>query len=306
MDGLPKGHDIADLVESGITGQALVDWFKARVKPGPPVLTKEEAKELSGRGSKAVAKRPVDIPKRKAAFAGSAVPDPALEPEPEPPPALDLPHEFSEDMLADEFTRRFHKTLAYCAPWERWLQWDDNRWVHDDTHLAVDLSRRVCRDAAALIQDRLEITPSKRNTMANIISSRRCFSAVEGIARSDRRHVVRPSQFDADPWIINTPDGIIDLTTGKMRRAKRNDWCVSSVVGCLRASLCFFWRCENTCVMHSLTPHLLTANHSTNSRSCQGVFSSCLWAHSPKIFFCLRCKFLRSIDLGLFLFPSLT
>lgn len=42
--GLPPGFDIADLVESGITGQKLIDWCKARVRPGPPTLTQEEMK----------------------------------------------------------------------------------------------------------------------------------------------------------------------------------------------------------------------------------------------------------------------
>jgi putative DNA primase/helicase len=217
--GLPDKFDIADLVESGVVGDELIEWCKARVRSGPPSMTKAEM-----RASKPA--KPVVMAERKAAPVNrprNVVPIP----EPEPAPQLDIPPEFSEDSLADDFTRRHHKTMAYCASWESWLHWDENRWNKDDTHLAVDLARRVCRDAALLALDRLDLG-AKAKTIANSISSRRCFGAVEGIARSDRRHVVRPSQFDADPWIINTPDGVVDLTNGKMRKARRNDWCIKT------------------------------------------------------------------------------
>jgi hypothetical protein len=126
--GLPDGFDVADLIESGVVGEELIAWCKARVRPGPPSLTKEEM-----RASKPA--KPVDIEKKKAVpaqVAGNVV---AL-PEPEPPPILDLPPEFSEDQLANDFTKRHYKTLAYCASWKSWLQWDENRWNTDDTHLA--------------------------------------------------------------------------------------------------------------------------------------------------------------------------
>jgi len=219
--GLPEGFDIADLVESGITGEELIKWCKDRVRPGPPKITRKP---------KVKKKPPVDIKERKAPPKNrpqsSVVP--ITNPDPEPEIMLDMPPEFSEDSLAEDFTKRYRKTMAYCGSWKTWLHWQDNRWQIDDTHLAVDLARRVCRDAANLVLDRADFTDTKGKTIANQISTRRCFGAVEGIARSDRRHIVRPSHFDADPWIINTPDGVVNLQTGRMRKAKRTDWCIKT------------------------------------------------------------------------------
>ena len=198
--GLPEKFDIADLVESGIEGEELIKWCKARVRPGPPSLTKEEMRASRPKAA-------VDMEERKTAPTKGRQTNVVPIPEPIPELIPDCPPEFSQDSLADDFTRRNHKTLAYCASWEKWLHWEENRWNADDTYLAVDLSRRVCREAAALAQDRADLGTRGR-TIANAISTRACFSAVEGIARSDRRHVVRPSQFDADPWILNTPDGV--------------------------------------------------------------------------------------------------
>lgn len=224
--GLPPGFDIADLIESGVTGQALIDWCKARVRPGPPSLTTGEM-ITSGKAKAAAADKPAPIATPRSPRS-NVVP----LPDPVPVVALEIPPEFSEDSLAEEFTRQYKSTLAYCAAWSKWLHWDDSRWCEDDTALAVDLSRRVCREASLLALDRPDLG-AKAKTIANSISSRRCFAAVEGIARSDRRHVVRLAQFDADPWVLNTPGGILDLKTGDMRAARRSDWCLKQT----RASL---------------------------------------------------------------------
>lgn len=232
MSGLPKGYDLADLIDAGISDADLRQWCKDRVRPGPPKLTKEEMDELNKKGPKK--RHPPDPEKAKQSTAAlkptqtsSAVAQAEEEAAPAVEMALDMPPEFSEDSLAEEFTRQYKNTMAYCAALGTWLHWEDNRWKVDDTALAIDLSRKVCREASQLALDRLDLG-AKSKTIANTLSSRRVFGAVEGIARSDRRHVVRPSQFDADPWIINTPDGVVDLTTGKLRPADKTDWCVKS------------------------------------------------------------------------------
>jgi putative DNA primase/helicase len=48
---------------------------------------------------------------------------------------------------------------------------------------------------------------------------------VERLARTDQRIVMLPEQLDADPWMLNTPGGIVDLRTGKMRAHDRADFC---------------------------------------------------------------------------------
>jgi putative DNA primase/helicase len=44
------------------------------------------------------------------------------------------------------------------------------------------------------------------------------------MARSDRRHAAVPDQFDADPWLLNTPSGVLDLRTGESRGHQRSDF----------------------------------------------------------------------------------
>jgi putative DNA primase/helicase len=44
------------------------------------------------------------------------------------------------------------------------------------------------------------------------------------LARSDRLLAARPDQWDADPYLFNTPDGVIDLRTGKIRPHNPSDY----------------------------------------------------------------------------------
>ena len=44
------------------------------------------------------------------------------------------------------------------------------------------------------------------------------------LARSDHRLIAVPDQFDADPFLLATPDGVVDLKTGKIRQARQLDY----------------------------------------------------------------------------------
>jgi putative DNA primase/helicase len=46
---------------------------------------------------------------------------------------------------------------------------------------------------------------------------------VERLARADRRHAATTDEWDADPWLLNTPGGVVDLKTGRMRPHERAD-----------------------------------------------------------------------------------
>src|SRR5690606_16761392 len=40
---------------------------------------------------------------------------------------------------------------------------------------------------------------------------------VERLARSDRRHATTTEPWDRDPWLLNTPGGVVDLQSGASR-----------------------------------------------------------------------------------------
>ncbi len=120
----------------------------------------------------------------------------------------------TEDALALAFTRRYHRDWRYVAAWGRWLVWDGQRWRTEDTLAATDLIRSVCRQTA--------VRADNPKVAAKLASSG-TVSGVERLARSDRRHAATTDEWDADPWLLNTPGGVVDLKSGRKRPNERGD-----------------------------------------------------------------------------------
>ena len=120
----------------------------------------------------------------------------------------------TEDALALAFTRRYHRDWRYVAAWGRWLVWDGRRWRNEETLAATDLIRGVCRHAA------LQADNPK---LAAKLATSGTVGGVERLARADRRHAATTAEWDADPWLLNTPGGVVDLRTGRLRAHDRAD-----------------------------------------------------------------------------------
>jgi len=139
--------------------------------------------------------------------------------------------QFSDDALALRFAERYGNELRYVAKWSQWLRWDGRRWRFDDTLAAFDRARLICRAAAAECN---EAKPAKE------IASAKTVAAVERMARSDRRLAATVEQWDADLWLVNTPDGVIDLRTGKMRKHRADDY-ITRMTAVAPAGACPLW-----------------------------------------------------------------
>jgi putative DNA primase/helicase len=63
-----------------------------------------------------------------------------------------------------------------------------------------------------------------KGAKAREIASARTGAAVERLAKTDRRLAATKDQWDADPWLLNTPGGVVDLHTGQMRAHRPEDY----------------------------------------------------------------------------------
>jgi len=116
-----------------------------------------------------------------------------------------LPIGFTEDALAAEFSQQHGEDWQHVAVWGAWLTWTGTRWEREGTLRAFDLARRVCRAAANRANNaKVRTKLSQASTVA----------AVERLARADRRHATTAEVWDRDPWLLNTPAGVVDLRTG--------------------------------------------------------------------------------------------
>lgn len=131
----------------------------------------------------------------------------AAAPPPPTPPAG------SDDQLAATFAERHRDDLRHVAARRGWRIWDGQRWAADDLGAVMEAVRAELRWAADGDKSRTAIDLCSAKTVA----------AVERLARSDPRLAARPEDFDRDPWLLNTPAGVVDLRTGDCRASTPGD-----------------------------------------------------------------------------------
>jgi P4 family phage/plasmid primase-like protien len=118
---------------------------------------------------------------------------------------------FSDDALAAYFTARHGENSRFTAAWGSWHQWDGRQWARDKTLHVFDRVRALCREVAV----------TAKPAAAARIKSAATVAAVERLARADRRHAAVVEQWDADPWLLNTPGGLVDLRTSIIQPHRR-------------------------------------------------------------------------------------
>jgi putative DNA primase/helicase len=126
----------------------------------------------------------------------------------------DVAPAFSEESLALLFAERHANELRYVAKWGRWLHYDGRQWKFDDTRRAFSLALRLCR----------EVANGMNKPGAKVIASAKTRAAVVALAGEDTRLTATVDQWDTDPWLLNTPDGVIDLRSGRMRAHQIDDY----------------------------------------------------------------------------------
>jgi putative DNA primase/helicase len=101
----------------------------------------------------------------------------------------------------------------------------------DKTLAVFDRVRILCRMVAA---------GCNKPRTAKELTSAKTIAAVERLARSDRRLAATADQWDADPWLLNTPKGVIDLHACEMRKHRPEDY-LTRMTAVAPAGECPLW-----------------------------------------------------------------
>jgi putative DNA primase/helicase len=120
----------------------------------------------------------------------------------------------SHHRLALRFSERHADGARYVAAWGKWLTWAGNRWQLDETHTVRDMMREVASE---------EALKHDEDRIRNLIESRWTIGGIDYMAQSDKRHREAADAWDKDSWLLGTPGGTVDLRTGDLRPARRED-----------------------------------------------------------------------------------
>lgn len=112
----------------------------------------------------------------------------------------------TEDSAALHFSERYRGTLLYCHTQKIWYAWDGVCWRRDDTGLIFEQTRQLVR----------EVTADQSLTVQQKCNKTGFVAGVERFARSDREFAVEAKVWDAEPFLLGTPVGTVDLKTGEV------------------------------------------------------------------------------------------
>lgn len=110
----------------------------------------------------------------------------------------------TEDDVALAFTRKYAATLRYDHDAGRWYEWDGARWRPDRSRRVLAYVRELARDLGG-------------TGKASFVDG------AERMARSAAAHAVNSEIWDADPMLLGTPAGTVDLRSGLLREARPDE-----------------------------------------------------------------------------------
>lgn len=157
-------------------------------------------------------------PPRKPKTAMRLVPPDGSLPPPDDPPEA-LPPAFSEDSLASQLVHLHGNDWRHCPRRGHWYRWDGYHWNEEELPTMWDLTRMLCREVVNYEQGALLSEPAKRGLCAA-----KMHNAIVTIASRDAAVTVREEQWDTDLLALATPAGVVDLTSGELRPARREDY----------------------------------------------------------------------------------
>jgi putative DNA primase/helicase len=116
-----------------------------------------------------------------------------------------------DERLAIGFRVANSHRIRRCEQLRKWLWFDGSRLRLDETGKVQAMVRDYCRNEA------------QKPKVEGLLAEGRKIWAVERLCRVDQTLALTVDQLDADPDVLNTPAGLVDLRTGNVRPTKLSD-----------------------------------------------------------------------------------
>jgi P4 family phage/plasmid primase-like protien len=156
------------------------------------------------------------------------------------PPTSD-PLPLSDYTNAEAFLRRYGENLRYCHPWDKWLIWRGTHWEVDQSGQVMRWAKETIKALATRVQT-LEDEQKIGAWLAHIKTSLST-SKLDALTRQARCEVpIAPQALDVHPWLLNCTNGTLDLCTGTLYPARREDYLTQQIpVAYDSAATCPTW-----------------------------------------------------------------
>lgn len=113
------------------------------------------------------------------------------------------------------FSRLCKHKVIYCAEFGSWLIWDGRRWAIDKTGKIMEFAQKTIR---SLYKDIGNMdSRDERDTWLEHAKNSESYPRMKAMLKlSEHMLAVTVSQLDANPWLLNVANGIVDLKSGEL------------------------------------------------------------------------------------------
>lgn len=113
------------------------------------------------------------------------------------------------------FAAYYEGKVKYCTQMDKWLIWDKTRWVIDGANQIMVLAGKCVRSMYDHIS-RMDDDDLKKKLFNHAMKSEDVRKLKAMITVAKGYMPVSVDELDQDPWLLNSPTGIIDLKTGQL------------------------------------------------------------------------------------------
>lgn len=150
---------------------------------------------------------------------------------PAEPEMLSQALRLEEDGDAELLVTLYQGQMAYdhSQPKDGWHLWNGQYWQQDTTNAVINILRteiasQYAARATTLIKEGQEEAAKPYLKRAERLHTQRRKEHVLWAAASMPGVALSGDEWDADPWLLGTPNGIIELQTGHFRPGRPSDW----------------------------------------------------------------------------------
>ena len=125
---------------------------------------------------------------------------------------------YSDMWLADKLVDEFGEVIVFQPERGKFLAYESGIWNEDLRGTVPGQAKEICLKSSHEVLHHGATDKEKKEAVAlsKSLASARQHSSILNLARQDSRVIVLQEKFDVDHMLLGTPNGIVDLDTGKV------------------------------------------------------------------------------------------
>lgn len=140
-----------------------------------------------------------------------------------PPDGTMIESNMTDSGYADRMMAMHGDDCRWCSPLRSWFAWDGTRWRRDDLEMMMGHGEHVARTTTTMMVGLPADHPGRVDLIKRAVSRESSRNIENSLELFKNRVAVLPSTFDRDRWLLNVPNGTVDLRDCTIRPHDRSD-----------------------------------------------------------------------------------